>query len=170
MGRVQIPAGTTRIATLGGLSVRDASITSTLSLDQIVVDDSYYHQVVARVVGQDRYSFTVRVHPNGNLYLLLARRVGGVETVLRSTVVGQVDLSAGEQFTVRFDVVGQGATMLRGTVWRFGEQEPSAQLTATDSTATMQREGAVGLRLYAGGEMSSVPLTVAVDGVRVTAP
>lgn len=169
-GSVRIGTGnTTRTATLGGVQARDVSLTTTLSLDKVVAGDSYYHQIVVRQTATGLYSFTARPQPNGNVSLILARRAGGVETVLSTATLSALNLGAGEQFSLRFDVTGSPNATLRGTLWRFGAAEPAPQVSAADAHAEVQAPGTIGMRFYTGSGLSMLPLTVSVDRVRVVA-
>ncbi|HNV11543.1 MAG TPA: hypothetical protein PKN27_09455, partial [Propionibacteriaceae bacterium] len=59
-------------------------------------------------------------------------------------------------------VSGNGtASTLEGKVWRASQTEPTTpQVTATDTTASLQSTGAVGVKSYVGKGMTSLPLTI----------
>jgi PKD repeat protein len=163
-GVVRVAAGATRQASLNGVSAKDVSIVSDLSLDQAPVGGNYYHQVLARVVGSTTYySLTSRLESTGILRVYVSRMVSGTETILKTTVVSGFNYVAGEKLKVRFDVSGDGTTTLAGRVWRSGDSEPaSPTVTTTDTTVSLQAAGAVSLKFYAGSTMTSVPLTIKV--------
>lgn len=64
--------------------------------------------------------------------------------------------------SIRFQVVGTAPTTLRAKIWQAGASEPPDwTLTATDTTAELQRPGSVGLTAAKSG--SSETLGLAVD-------
>jgi hypothetical protein len=66
-------------------------------------------------------------------------------------------------------VVGTNPTTIRLKAWADGQAEPSAwQYTTTDSDASLQVAGAVGLRTYIAGTSTNAPVLFTFDDVRVT--
>lgn len=173
VGTVALPtAGVTRAATLPEVMARDVSVSTAWSIDRVPVGDSYYHQLLTRMNGPDAYTCSVRILPDGRAHLILARKVGGAETVLRTAPWGTNRLAAGEQVRLRCDAVGDATSVLRAKIWRATDPEPATwQAVATEATpSTLRASGAVGLRFHPAGGMTSVPLTVTVDSFRVEAP
>ena len=71
--------------------------------------------------------------------------------------------ATGDVLRLRTEVVGNGTTStLNATVWKVGSTQPaSPQLSDTDSTASLQGSGAVGLEGYlSGSSTGSMPLTI----------
>jgi hypothetical protein len=57
-------------------------------------------------------------------------------------------------------VTGASPTTLKVKVWRAGQSEPSGwQVTATDSTSTLQDAGAVALQSYVSGNGRAATLS-----------
>ncbi|MGO1488733.1 MAG: PKD domain-containing protein [Arachnia sp.] len=153
-------AVSTRTAYLNSVLASDVSIVTDVALDQVPVGGKYYHRLLARVSGSSYYMMTVRVEPSGAVWVYVSKFVSGSETVLRTTVLSDFDYAAGEELKIRFEVVGDESVNLSGKVWRSGEAEPaSATVSATDSSSTLPA-GGLGLKMYAGGGMSSLPLIV----------
>ena len=154
-------AGATRTATLASVAVADVSVVTDFAVDKVPVGGHFYQQVLARVSGSSSYMLTARLETTGVLRVYVSKVVSGTETVLKTTTVSGFNYVAGEKLKVRFDVVGSGSAALAGKVWRAGEAEPgAATVSVTDSTASLQSAGAVGLRFYSGGGMTSLPLTI----------
>ncbi len=79
-------------------------------------------------------------------------------------VVSALTCRAGTLLHVRVQVSGTGTTRVTASVWADGTAEPTTpQLVRTDTTATLQAAGSVGLAAYASGTAT------APDAVRVTA-
>ncbi len=58
----------------------------------------------------------------------------------------------------------QAPTTLRAKLWRAGTTEPAGwQLTATDSTASLQAAGAIGFESYISASATNAPVTVSLD-------
>ena len=70
---------------------------------------------------------------------------------------------------VRFETAGSGTTTLRAKVWASGTAEPAAwQVSATDTTAALQKPGAVRLDLYNSATATGAQ-TMRVDNLWVGA-
>lgn len=154
-------------ATLQSVSARDVTIRTDVALDKAPVGGAYLHQLLARVDGSTLYKFTTRIEPSGAVRLIVARKVGATETALKTVTVPDMSYEAGQRLNLRFDVSGDGTTRLDAKVWRAGTTEPGAQVSVTDTTPELQREGAVGITGYSTSAMTSVPLAVTVDDYQV---
>ena len=75
---------------------------------------------------------------------------------------------AGTPLHVRVQVSGTGTTRVTASVWADGTVEPTApQLVRTDTTATLQAAGSVGLAACTSGTaMAPVPVRVTALEVR----
>lgn len=168
-GVVVIPkAGTGPTARLASVSARDVTVKSDFKLDRAPTGSTYYHSLYARMGGSRNYSLQARVSPSGALALDLVRTVSGTSTTLKSVTVAGVKYTAGDQINLRFDVTGTGTTTLAAKAWRDGDTEPEeAQVTTTDTTAELQNAGATGMKMYAGGALTSIPLQITVDSFKV---
>jgi PKD repeat protein len=102
--------------------------------------------------------------PTGAVQLQLQR----TGTTLKAANIAGLTYSAGDKLQVRLQVVGTSPTTIRSKVWKAGTTEPSAwQLTTTDSTASLQGAGSVGLSTYIAGSATTVPLTTTFDDYSV---
>jgi len=164
-------AGSTRTAYLNAVSARDVSVVTDVALDVAPVGGNFYHQVLARVSGSSWYMVTVRLEPGGAGRVYVSRMESGTETVLRTTLLPGLGYGAGEKLSVRLDVTGDGtSSVVSGKVWRSTDIEPvAAMVSASDSTASLQSAGAVGLKFYVGSGTTSLPLTVTVADFAVEA-
>ena len=112
----------------------------------------------------------MRLESTGRAVVYVSKRALGSETVLQSTVLSGFDYADGEELRVRFDVTGDDVVELQGKVWRAGDTEPvAATVSATDSAGTLAA-GGLGLRMYAGGGMVSLPLNVTIADYRAIVP
>jgi hypothetical protein len=75
---------------------------------------------------------------------------------------------AGNWYWLRLDATGDGATTtLRSKVWRDGDSEPTAwTVSTTDTTATLQSTGGVGVRVQSSS--TAQPANVEVDDYTAT--
>lgn len=165
MGQVSVArAGSGPVATLEGVSTKDVTIVTDFSLAQRAAGGAYMHGVKARINGTSYYMLTARMETNGSVRLYISRVAAGVETQLKSVTVAGLTYSGGDRLRIRFDVHGDSPTQLEGKVWATSGTEPAAaNVTATDSTASLQTAGAIGLRFYTSGSTTSLPTQVSVD-------
>jgi hypothetical protein len=76
----------------------------------------------------------------------------------------------GNLLTVRLETVGNGTTTLRAKAWLAGSAEPATwQVTATDTTAALQRAGDLRVELYESSTAGRAQ-TLRVDNVWAGAP
>jgi hypothetical protein len=62
--------------------------------------------------------------------------------------------------------VGNGTTTVQGKIWLGSNPEPAAWTgTTTDSSASLQTTGAVGLRSYLSGSATNAPIAVSFDNL-----
>jgi PKD repeat protein len=103
---------------------------------------------------------------------LIVRRIGTTDMVLAvAPTVPGLTHTAGQAYTVRFEVTGANPTQLRMKVWPAGTAEPGAwRLTANDSTAAMQAAGVVGINTYLSGSASNAPVVTSIDNLSVIDP
>jgi len=82
-----------------------------------------------------------------------------------------VVVAAGDALSLRVQAVGGGTTTLNGKVWKANTAEPTAwTTTTTDSTASLQSPGAVGLYAFLSGSATNSPITLSVPDFRADAP
>ncbi len=122
-----------------------------------------YTSLLARRTGTSDYR--VKVQATGTATTLqLVRSVNGTETVILSQAVSGMVYALGDEWNMRFQVQGTGTTTLRAKIWKAGTTEPSAwRLTATDTTASLQAPGAVGILGYLSGSATNAPVVTSVQ-------
>ena len=78
---------------------------------------------------------------------------------------------SGDTFRLQLRAVGSGTTTLQGKVWRVGSPEPAGwQITANDSTASLQGPGGGGLVSYLSGASTIGPVVATFDDFAITEP
>ena len=70
---------------------------------------------------------------------------------------------------LRAQVSGASPTTIHVRAWADGSAEPTTwQYSATNSNASLQGAGSLGLRTYIGGATTNAPVTFSFDDDRVT--
>ncbi len=173
-GVLSTGAGVTVNASLNSVSATDTAVQVSVALDRPTTGAGNYVAVVARKVGTTDYRVRLRVLNTGVVNATLFRSVGGVLTELRRTDIPGLTYTPGQVLNVRFDVSGSGTSTLNAKVWPAGAAEPGWQLTATDTTASLQGPGAVGVATYVSGTATNGPVAISLDnfwaGAAGTAP
>jgi hypothetical protein len=160
VARLNTPAGSTRTATLNGVSSSDTEVRATIGLPRPTAS-SVYAGISARRVGTADYGARVIVASNGSVQLQVHRE--GYATVQKLTVPG-LTFNTGDKLSIRLQVTGTSPTTLRAKVWKAGAAEPGAwQVDTTDGSSALQRPGAVGLYSYLSSTRSPAPATVTFD-------
>jgi hypothetical protein len=170
---VNSTTNSTRAAYLQGISARDINATFRVRKDKSVAGGAPIAYFIARRVGATtEYRARLRWSTNGQLLLMAERYVNGTQTLLGSERVatGLTD-SAQASVRVRIQVVGSNPTTIRIRAWADGQSEPGTwQYNATDSTASLQNAGAIGLQTYLATTATNAPLTFSFDDLVVAAP
>jgi hypothetical protein len=110
------------------------------------------------------YRAKVRMAAGGAVTLYLARTENAVETILTTTTVAGLTYNPGDKLRVRLQVTGTSPTTLQAKVWKDGTTEPAAwQGTVTDSTASLQAAGYVGLYSYLSASTTNGPVAYSYD-------
>jgi hypothetical protein len=119
-------------------------------------------------VGSADYESRAYLQASGAVQLHLLQG----STAMQAVVVSGLTYTAGQQLTMRVQVFGTNPTTVRAKVWRAGQAEPAAwQASVTDSTATLQASGTIGLRAYLSASATITPVTIKFDNYVVnTAP
>ncbi|WP_457254095.1 PKD domain-containing protein [Pedococcus sp. P5_B7] len=169
-GTMLLAASSGPSAYLTSTSARDVDLRTTLGFDKPATGGGVYASAVVRRVGTSDYRVKVRV-TGADTTAYLARTVGGVETILTSVPLPGVVVAAGDALSLRVQAVGGGTTTLNGKVWKANTAEPTAwTTTTTDSTASLQSPGAVGLYAFLSGSATNSPITLSVPDFRADAP
>jgi hypothetical protein len=123
-----------------------------------------FFYAAARHSGSSDYRLGVGITPSGSVLLKLSALVNGAERTLKTVTLPGMTYAPGDVLTVRFEVSGSGTTTLSGRAWLKGQAEPTAwQVSATDTTADLQRAGGVGVDSYVSGSATAVPVRLTVD-------
>ncbi|MEN9504458.1 MAG: hypothetical protein RI958_384 [Actinomycetota bacterium] len=183
-GRVasrSVSAGTARLgpiapgaggsAQVGGVSAVDVVVSARMTVDAPASGGGTYLSLALRRVGRSEYRLTVRHLATTRLQVSLVRVVGGVETVLASSVLPALSMRPLLWLNVRFEAVPAGASsVLSGWVWADGSDSPPAPtLRAVDAAVELGGAGGVGgvgVHAYVSGSAVG-PVTVLVDDVNV---
>jgi hypothetical protein len=170
-GHVVLQQGAARAAAFLGVTVRDVDMRFEVKLPNRPSGDSVYAYAVTRRNGPNSYRTSIVIQPNGTVKLqnILTNQQG--EFTLGSAFTIPGTYAAGADINVRVQVTGTNPTTVRAKAWFTGQGEPTGwQVVSTDSAALVQVAGGVGLRAYAGSRMSSAPLTMRFDDLRVVDP
>jgi len=137
--------GSNRFAYLNSVSSSDTDLRATSWFTR-PVSSSVYVGLVGRQVGSDSYGARVVVNSSGAVSLQLQRNT---DTILKSATVSGLTYATGDKLAFRLQVTGTAPTTIQAKVWKAGSAEPSAwQATVTDTTAALQKAGAIGLYSY----------------------
>jgi len=165
-GRLVAGAGVSRTATLNSVAQSSTEVNVKVSFDRASTGGGIYFAVQGRRINSSNdYRVKVRVLSNNTVSAQLVRTIGGVETVIQNlaTVPG-LTYSVGDVLRVRLQADGVGTTQLRAKVWKDGTVEPATWLLqASDTTASLQAPGSVGLWFYLSGTSTQVPVTMSID-------
>ena len=144
-------------------------MTVEFSSDRVATGSGTYVTVASRVQGNNEYRLRVRLMADGTVHLLTGKMVGGTETTIKEMTVSGLTYSAGDVLKVSFTTSGNGTTTLSGSVWKStGTQPATPQISSTDTTASLQSAGGVGIRGYLSGSSTTVPVTLSFDNFLVT--
>jgi PKD repeat protein len=163
-GRLRATAGATVNAFLSDVSLLDAEMLVTTTLQQDATGSGAYTSLIGRRVGTDDYRVRMKNLSTGVVQLQLMRGA----TSLKAQNVAGLTYTTGSALQLRLQVTGSAPTTIRAKVWALGAAEPSAwQTTATDSTAGLQTAGSVGLAFYLGSTATVTPVTATFDDLIV---
>ncbi|WP_212719536.1 PKD domain-containing protein [Blastococcus sp. CCUG 61487] len=153
---------------LGAVSAQDLDVRTTLALEGSPTGNGTSVYVAARRVSEtELYRARLRFLADGTVRAAITRLSGSFSEVVigGEVVVPGVSSTAGTPLDVRLQIEGEGTTELSATVWAEGSPEPATPtVTRTDSTASLQAPGAVGLSAYLAGNATS-PVAVRFAGL-----
>lgn len=165
-GTVTLSAGNNYSASLAGSTPStNTEERFTVAFNQPSTGGGFYFSALGRQIDNaNDYRAKFRVASNGVVSLWLTKTIAGVETVLSSTAVPGLSITAADQLSVRFQVAGTNPTTLKAKVWRTATTEPTAwTLTTTDATASLQVPGYVGVNSYLSSSATAVPVVYTYD-------
>lgn len=160
-GEIVIGAGQTREARLG-VDAADVVITGTLRYDKLPVGGNTFAYVLARATPANAYRGTIRIAPDGRVFVQLKRVIDRAESNIGSEVNTGLVTTAGGALHVRFRVVGDA---LKLRVWQ-GATEPDGWSVTGDDTSLTAAAGA-GFMGYVGKPVSNGAATLSVDDVEI---
>ncbi|WP_445338045.1 PKD domain-containing protein [Clavibacter sp. CFBP 8614] len=164
--RIALPStGVQGGGTLQGVRSTDTDLRTTFSLDKAATGGGTYLYATGRRVADDNeYRALVRMKSTGTVAVsLLAYRNSSSSTVIAPEVQVPGTVAPGTAVSVRLQVTGTSPTTIAAKVWIAGTPEPAAwTVRATDSTASLQAPGGVGLVGYISGSATNAPQTISV--------
>ncbi|GMA86203.1 hypothetical protein GCM10025868_14530 [Angustibacter aerolatus] len=124
----------------------------------------YVSVIGRRIDDTSGYRVRLRVLSDGSVTAALLATQGRTSTTLATKSLAGVEYTAGQRLVVRVQADGTAPTALRAKVWPSGQGEPAAwTLSATDSTAALQRAGSVAASLYVSSGATSTQTLVLDD-------
>lgn len=166
-GVLTLSAGSiTRTALLSGVSSAASDLTTSIQLDKRPSASAAWIGATGRRVGSAEYRLKVRIDTSGALQLHLVKVEGSESLLTSSSIAGTY--AANAKLNVRLQVAGTSPTTLRAKAWLSTASEPAAwQVTSTDSTASLQAAGSVGVHAYMSGSATNSPWTIRFDDFTV---
>jgi hypothetical protein len=157
---------------LNDVSSSNTEVKVSAGMDKAATGGGVYATVWPRIVANgDRYYVDTRWVAGGAVTVTLGRNVGSTQTVLQTQTVSGLSVAAGDRLNIRAQATGTSPTTFRAKVWKVGTTEPSAwMVSVTDSTASLQAAGAVGLGTYLSGSATNAPVTASFDDFWAGAP
>jgi PKD repeat protein len=144
---------------LGQVSQTSADLLTSFSLSAPPTGGGVNVSLTGRRVGANlEYRARLRFLANGSVALAFTRLAGTSADALigAEMVVPGLSYTPGTTLQVRVEVTGTGTTQLAATVWTAGSPEPaSPTLTRTDTTASLQAAGGVGVLAYLSGSATA---------------
>ncbi len=163
VGRLVTPAPAGGVtALLNGVSSTNTDLQLQMALDKMPTGGGQFFWAIGRGNSSDGYRAKVWVSSTGTLVLYLSKFVAGAETELTNKVITG-SYVPGDTYQVRLQVFGTGTTSLQAKTWKVGTTEPTTwAVTATDTTASLQQAGAIGLVTYLSKTATNAPITISV--------
>ncbi|TFV90711.1 PKD domain-containing protein [Blastococcus sp. CT_GayMR16] len=166
VGTFSLAAGTQAASYLNSVSETGVDLTSTVWLGQQATGGGVNVLITGRRVGLNQeYRLRLRFLANGQVWAGWTRLNGSTaDTLIGAEVLlpGGAYV-AGTPLRVRLNVSGTGTTLLNARIWNASAAEPTTwNLARTDTTASLQAAGGVGVMGYLSGAATTVPVTVNV--------
>ncbi len=163
-------AGSQLNSYLNAVSAADVLATVDVGWDKVPDSSGQYASLLVRRVGTSDYRVRIRAFSTKTT-ITLYRMVNSVETSLGVVTLPTLVYGAGDTFRLQLRAVGTGTTALQGKVWRVGSPEPVGwQISANDTTASLQGPGGVGVVSYLSGAATTAPVVAMWDNLSVTEP
>ena len=153
-------AGATQGSYLDGVSSSATEVLVTVGADKVPTGGGAFVSVQGRRVGTEYYAARLRLQADGSVQLHVTR--GG--TPVNGGVVSGLTYAAGDRLQVRLQVEGTSPTAVRAKVWKASATEPAAwRASMTDSTASLQAPGSLGITTYLFGTATNAPVLFTYD-------
>ena len=157
------------LATLNSVSATNVDETVKFTADKAGTGGGYYISLIGRRTGTSDYRLKVRIM-NGAATAYLVQTLNGTETIVATQTIPGLTVQPGDVLNLRLRITGTGTTTLQAKVWAGNAAEPAAwNLTGTDTAASLQGAGVVGLYSYLSGSATNAPVTIRYDDFVVTA-
>jgi PKD repeat protein len=157
-------AGAGPSAYLNSVSTRDLTGTVDVAFNSVPTGNGYYAYLIVRHSSTGDYRVQIKVLPTSTT-ISLTKVVGGTTTTIASKTISMT-YTAGEALRLKLQVSGAAPTTLAGKVWPVGTAEPAAfQVSGTDSEASLQTAGAVGVMAYLSSTVTTVPVAASFDNL-----
>ena len=168
---IRSEGGENHAATLETVSALDVDFSFRVQSDKLPPTGNLLAYFAARgFSGANEYRPRLRFAPSGGVFLQAVRADSGNETALGTEVqVPGLIYLPDTYLWVHGQVQGTSPTTIRLRAWADGQTEPATwQYTATDSDASLQEAGNVGLRGHNPTKSTSAPVTFSFDDLKVT--
>lgn len=170
-GRMSLAAnGSAAGARLPGASGTTTVTTVSLAFDKRANGLGAYALVRGRIASTgDEYRVKLHVDANGVLDARLVKSISGSEALIGSVVSNLGTVAAGQKIWTTFVVSGSSPTTLEAKIWLDGQAAPTAwTLSATDTAATLQGSGHIGLFAQLSSTTTNGPIVATFDDLTVT--
>jgi PKD repeat protein len=155
-GRMATLSGQSLYADLQAVKSQRSRVTGEFSVDKLA--DGMYVALVGRQVGSDSYVARVVVSANGQARLYLLQNFNPLASAL---LVPNVTIAPDVKYRLSIETAGVNPTRVSAKLWKATDAEPGWQRTATNSLASLQAPGQVGLFDYLPSSASgSSPVTL----------
>ena len=158
--------GITAGAVLNGVSSTDEDVTATISLNKTATGLGTFVYLIGRHTGTNlEYRGRFKVVSSGQVVVAITRLSGtsGGTIIAPDTLISGLTYTAGLQVKLRLQVTGTNPTTIRFSAWKATATQPSSwQVTTTDSTASLQVPGSVGVATYVDSGATNTPITESV--------
>jgi len=165
-------AGASRGATLDNVSARDVDIAVRVTVDKRPVGGIIWAYDVVRHNGNNEYVPKILFMPDGTVAVHAGLVISDSESPIGNAVtVPGLTYTPGSFIWLRAQVTGVNPTTIKVRAWADGQPEPTVwQYTGTDSSASVQTAGSVGLQAYTDTRITNAPIAVLFDDYLVRDP
>lgn len=166
---IRTVSNSVRTAYLMDVSALNLDATARVQTNKPAEGGGYIAYLIARASNGNQYLGGMRFGTDGKIYLRVWREESGTQTPLGTEKWSGLTYTANSFVWMRWQVVDTNPTTLRLRAWADGSPEPGTwTYTTTDSTASLQVAGAVGLRSYLSSSATNSPVLFAFDDLLVT--